>query len=498
MGTASARHLPEWDVQFGVRNYSTGVSLHAVSAALAFAVALLATRELGPAQYGMVAATLAATQLVCAFTIQWSGHGLGRLGCEEFVDTGSLQRTFWSRVWILCASLLVVLATAPLWYPAVATYFRLPQTLRPLLFVNLIAIALWLHMQQALLAAKRPRITATLLVAERLAVFALVVALLMRSRLSPLTVICAYVAGAIVPTLIGLWMLRPMLGRPQLIDGIAGRRLLRFSLPLVPTLWIAVGGSHFIDALFVAHFLGLAQLAIYSIAAQIAGVFSQLPLLFGALLLPYFVSAERSGSAQRMRDYLTDWLPPIALGWSLLCVFAGAIAQALVIPVFGAAFEAAAPLIWPLLAASAASAPWVMGLAAAASTREQTRLHAFTTATSASVNIALNLVLIPRFGLLGCAWATAGAFAAAAAVGSASAHRIVGVRTLGSLLACTPVVVAALFGSLGFAPWQCLLAAALPAIPLWRRHGPRLLQLIAHLIPRALHTAPSVPLHVRD
>ena len=62
------------------------------------------------------------------------------------------------------------------------------------------------------------------------------------------------------------------------------------------------------------------------------------------------------------------------------------------------------------------------------------RLEAGNTAAAAGLNLVLNLLLIPSFGLLGAAFATAASLIGLAIVRCVQIRRLLGLRTLDSVL----------------------------------------------------------------
>jgi peptidoglycan biosynthesis protein MviN/MurJ (putative lipid II flippase) len=73
-------------------------------------------------------------------------------------------------------------------------------------------------------------------------------------------------------------------------------------------------------------------------------------------------------------------------------------------------------LLWPLLAAASSTAPVLLACGPLSNARSATKIAAWAALVMAGVNIGLNALLIPRFGLLGCAWATALAYYCSALV----------------------------------------------------------------------------------
>ncbi len=74
--------------------------------------------------------------------------------------------------------------------------------------------------------------------------------------------------------------------------------------------------------------------------------------------------------------------------------------------VFGIEFAGSVPAVWVLLAAAATALPVFFGYSAVAQAKSATMILMIASICAAVGNVVFNFVLIPRFGLIGCAWAT--------------------------------------------------------------------------------------------
>ncbi|MCS6862837.1 MAG: hypothetical protein NZT92_21240, partial [Abditibacteriales bacterium] len=229
----NARRSADWDVRCGPQNYLALVGSQAVSSALSFAAIWLATRLLGSAGYGGIAAIIAASQGVSQVAVQWTAVSVSRYGCEEFVQTGRVARTFWTRLLILVPNLLLVLITSAWWLPPIAEWLTIPASAHPLILAHCLATAFWVHVQQTLQAAKLPRLQGALLAAERAQIVLILAALFFIGRASLLTVMGAYILAPLCAGGIGLWRLRALVAG-VVFDRSLLKQILQFSLPLVP------------------------------------------------------------------------------------------------------------------------------------------------------------------------------------------------------------------------------------------------------------------------
>jgi O-antigen/teichoic acid export membrane protein len=405
---AERRHA-RWDVQSAPRNYVTLVVNQAVSICASFGAVLLASRLLGPGGYGLLVAVMAAASLVMQLAVQWSATSVTRFGVEEFVRSGRIASTFWGRGGALAIKLALVAATLPLWFPVVARWFHVADEDRGALLAYLIASATWLHLQQSLQAAKLPRLQATLLTVERLLLLGSLLAMLLLGGATPRAVLMAYVLPSVVVSTIALIRLRRLiLPIGSSLDVV--RRILRFSLPLMPTALVGYLASSQLDSIFILRYLSESALGRYAIAYQVAGAFMQLPLLAGTLVLPLLLSTaaarREQGLPPEALGMMRDILPAATLLWSAACIVAGVAGYYLLPLVIGARFEGAAELLSPLMAVSAISGPVLMGLFPLANAYSMTHIIAINATLGAIANVGLDVLLIPRFGLLGCAWAT--------------------------------------------------------------------------------------------
>ncbi|HYJ85719.1 MAG TPA: oligosaccharide flippase family protein [Pyrinomonadaceae bacterium] len=417
-GSASGgdRRDADWDVRQGPKNYLVLVGAQAASAFLAFAAVWVATQYLGPAGYGGVVAIVAASQLAGQLTIHWTGLSLVRYGCDEFIETGSISKTFWARLFILLSTLFVVAPTFPFWLPPLASWLQIPSQAYPLVVGHFVVTAFWIHVQHSLQGVKLPRLQAGLLTLERALIFLVLMTLGLGGKADLYSVTWAYVLSPLVVSAIGLWRLRKLVRPIAWPDRVTLKRILVFSFPLLPSALISYFASGYLDAFFITHFLSVVALGVYSIVYQLSGTILQLPLLAGTLLLPLFISTDPSMREERISRFISYVLPLLTLVWSLICAVLAVIAGYLVPFVFGPKFSEAVPTLWPLMASAALAGPVLMGYFPISNTKAITYVTAVNAAIAAVLNVGLNLVLIPRFGLLGCAWATLIAFVASLVV----------------------------------------------------------------------------------
>jgi O-antigen/teichoic acid export membrane protein len=189
--------------------------------------------------------------------------------------------------------------------------------------------------------------------------------------------------------------------------------MLRFGLPLVPAS-VSVWALFLIDRMLVAAFQGSHDVGLYSLANKATS-----PILFGAqaLIAAWLPFALRlHASAPHYEPHvrgqtLTYVAAFVGTAVAALTLFA----RPVVILLGGDDFAAAAAAV-PALALAWAAYTASVVLATPFSLERRTGLASIVASISACVNIALNLVLIPRFGFEGAAWATTASFVLLAAL----------------------------------------------------------------------------------
>lgn len=438
------RQSADWDIRSGASNYLTLIIAQAVGSLGAFATVWLATRLMGAEGYGRVAAVIAATQLVMQIALNWTAHSVTRFGCEEFVKTQKISKSFWTRLLILIPNLLLILFTSPFWLPYLASWLKISSEAQPLVLLYLLASVFWLHLQHTLQGVKLQRLQSILMATERILTILVLLFFVMIGKITPFTLIMSYLISAVTVSLTALWYLRLLIFPFSGLDKTLIKGMLKFSLPLLPSGLAGYLMGNYLDALFITHYLSIADLGRYSVAYLIVGTFLQLPTLGSFLLLPLFISLQNDGRKNGIERYLKEVCPLMVLGWSLGCILSAAICSHLLPLVFGPSYQDVSRLMWPMMATAAMTGPVLLGFGAVANAWLATYISFIATATQGVINVVLNIVLIPHFGLIGCAWASTIACCVCLIVWAYFISKRVPAAGFYSMIATLPVVIGAI------------------------------------------------------
>lgn len=369
--------------------------------------ALLA-RQLGTEQYGRLALLLMASQVLLLIAVNWSHAGFVRFGAMEFAARGAVAETLWARMGIVWPAAAIGAAAMVIGREPLAAYLAIPEAGVWLLLGHFIA-ACALSMVGAVFQARDQMARYGVCLFLDKSVMLLCVVLLPAAWTgSALTVLACYAASSLSvaiwgASVVGLRALRPTWPRA------AYRQMVVFSVPLLLTTWAGLFGTNWFDLAILKLYVPLSEIGVYSLGAQLAGVIQQITVIVSTLLLPELSVMVLEGRHARIRTLVERLLPYYLLCTSILFSVV-LIAAPIGIPlVFGVPYSGTAPILAMLMLASCALAIFnacTPLVSAYGSTWVLTGI-AF---ASTAVNVVMNLVLIPRYGISGSALATVMAY----------------------------------------------------------------------------------------
>lgn len=212
------------------------------------------------------------------------------------------------------------------------------------------------------------------------------------------------IASAIVLP-VRLWTVRNLL-RPA-FSGAVMRRMLSYGLPLVPmglAYWVFASSDRFV----LGKLSTLGQLGLYAVANNLTNVLAFVNTAVGLAWVPHAVrvNEDHPDSAPAFFGQVATYL---LVTFGVVCIGLTAFAPELLTLVAPAEFHGA----------SAAVGPLALGFVAAASTQvtalgislsKKTQYFAIVSWSAALLNLGLNVLLVPRWGMLASSWATAAAY----------------------------------------------------------------------------------------
>jgi O-antigen/teichoic acid export membrane protein len=219
-------------------------------------------------------------------------------------------------------------------------------------------------------------------------------------------VVAGNFTGTLIVYLVLLGSRREQLGL-QLDRGLL-REMQRFGFPLVPAA-LALIAVNFGDRFFLAHFADLAEVGRYELGVRIASAMVLLLTAFRTAWPAFAYSIEDEDEARRTYGYVLTYLILVA---SWLALALGLLAPWLVrlLAPSNEGYWPGARVVAPLAFASAAYAGYIV-VSIGIGRARRTGFNWVVTGIAALVDVALNLALVPRYGMEGSAAAMLSAYA---------------------------------------------------------------------------------------
>jgi O-antigen/teichoic acid export membrane protein len=183
------------------------------------------------------------------------------------------------------------------------------------------------------------------------------------------------------------------------------RQMNRFGMPLVPSA-LALWTINFVDRIFIAQYKGQAEVGVYSVAVRISSAIVFLMIAFRLAWPAFAYSIEDDREARRTYSYVLTYLLFVC---SWVSVALGVLAPWLVDVLAPTSFRRAADAVALLAFASTAYAGYTV-VAIGIGRARQTQLNWIVSGAAAVVNVVLNVLLIPPYGMIGAAISTAAAY----------------------------------------------------------------------------------------
>jgi len=415
-----------------VRGATAAFVLKVFGAFLTFCFYVVTGRLLGPGQSGMYFLALTAATVAAV---------LGRIGLDGTMlrlIAGNAAAEDWSAVdgvyrkGLLVALTGTLITTAGMiaLAPVLATHlFKAPELTRPMrwMALSIVPAALIILNARGLLGLKRIR-DANLVNDVGVPAVALAAVGLLAPRWGILGAIWAFVLGNVVTLAVGLWRWRA--ATPQLRK-VHGRfpvgDLFQSSIPLY---WVACLQLIMTWTSTVA--LGMwatpRDVGIFGVANRTATLTSFILLAVNNIAAPKFAALHRAGDLATLGRVARDSARLMAIAAAPALVVCMVFPER-VMQVFGADFASGAPVLVILALGQFVNVvTGSVGFVLIMCGYERIYRNAFV--ACAVVSIALNGMLIPRYGIVGAAWATAGTLALQNLVAAAMVWRKLGVMTI--------------------------------------------------------------------
>jgi O-antigen/teichoic acid export membrane protein len=183
------------------------------------------------------------------------------------------------------------------------------------------------------------------------------------------------------------------------------REMNRFGIPLVPTalfLWV----TNFSDRFFLVKLADVAEAGLYSVGVRVASAMVLLLTAFRMAWPAFAYSIKEEREARRTYAYVLTYLT-VVTAWVALALTL--LSPWLVDLLAAPRFADSASVVGPLAFATVSYGAYIV-IAIGVGRARRTQFNWVVTGAAAVVNVALNLALIPPYGMMGAALATVAAY----------------------------------------------------------------------------------------
>jgi O-antigen/teichoic acid export membrane protein len=380
----------------------------AAARAINLVLVLAYTRLLVPADYGVLAVTSSVTQLLVPILGLSIVASVTRL---YFEDTSDEARR---RLYVTTLAFLLVVPTAGLIVVEVLgragllnefnavpydPYLRLAVLAAYFsVFIDL-PVAVYIVRHQA-------RRVAALTVTNALLLLGTSLVLVVGFDKGVRGILFAAVISSAVMATVAVVLSVRMIGRRVRPSRRLLTAMLIFSLPLVPhaaSQWVL----QISDRLILSHYVDGDRLGLYYVGYSVGSVATFLVFAMTKAMSPIITAELKAkGDSSRVRRLGTYWFGAIVLGCLLVAIYG-----ADVIKIFAPNKFLDAAVIVPIIALGTVAYGIYTIVSSALWYSMRTGWIPLLTAAAAMVNVGLNLLFIPRFGIKAAAWNTAAGFA---------------------------------------------------------------------------------------
>lgn len=381
------------------------------------------TRILSKDDFGVIETMTSVTAALAVIVLL----GLDSASQRSYFDYGEdqpeerrrvLSTTFWT---LLCWSTLLVGLLVLMSGPISRALFG-GETYRVVVAIAIAVVAaetMFLFIQEVLRVRHQPARYAVLSIVWGLATIGLMVALVGVFDKGLRGYYLGFLLGGLFTVVVGLLVIRDAVRFT--FDARELKVMLAYGLPLVPlaaSTWII----QLVDRFFLLHYSSIAELGVYGLGVRLANLLMLAVVTLGLAWAPFiFELAQRAPEEERELRGRSLTYTAILLGFGALVI--SIFAREAFLTVTDPKFEEA----YKVVGLSAASVVFV-GLNAVTVTgislRRRTGYFARYAVYVAALNIALNFLLIPPYGMVGAALATAVTYAVLAALYYYRAQRV--------------------------------------------------------------------------
>ncbi|MFB6078506.1 MAG: flippase [Halarchaeum sp.] len=432
---------------------------------VSFVGKILIARYLGRASYGGVSLGIITAAIASTLVLLGLNTGIARYLPRD--EGASARRSVLVSAFRIAVPLSVVLGgVLALLAPFLSTHVFHDSSLTPILRVFSISIPFAAVMKLSLGAVQGRQLPAPKVMLQNITLPVsrlLGIAVVLLVGLGTIGVSYAYLASYVLAALVGCYYLYTRTTLFETDIAVVGREreLLVFSLPLAMSAAMTIILSD-TDMYMLGALQGTASVGLYNVAYPLAQLLTTALGSFGFLFMPALSELEAAGEETQMRrlyQLVTKWVVVATLPVFLLFVV---FPDSTIRYTFGVEYLPGAAALAVLSVGFFVNAAFGLNRGALTSLGH-TRVLMIIDIATAVFNVVLNLLLIPKFGLLGAAYATAASYIVLNTLCSYHLYSSTGIHPFTRSMVVAPVIGSATLAGM-YAVAQTYVAMTLPVI----------------------------------
>ena len=380
---------------------------------LSFISVPILVRMLGVSNYGRLNLFFMMCQLAIVLMAKWTSPAIVRFGKEEFIKTNSVNETFWARSIISLPIYAIVIATFFIFRKNLASYVGLEIVDVRIIWLMIVYIGLFWFVDfghNISKATKRIGLYATMELLERVIFLGLLGLVFLTPIFPGVTVIIIfYLARQLLVAIYFLFKNKSRFFNPFKINRQLVRDMFKYSAPLfIVAASVMVMG--WIDIFVIKLFFNAEKVGLYSLSYKLMSYLRMLSTHAATVILPILISLHVSKKDSLIKEYVNRFIPQMSFLWSCLISIVMVAAHFGFNLIFEQSFAPSSQVLLILLLGLSSYILFSLYRPILLVYKMTGRIFTINV-IALIVNVLLDFMLVPTFGINGAAVATALAIA---------------------------------------------------------------------------------------
>jgi len=360
--------------------------------------------RIGAPEYGKMSIFLMVTQFAYLLVAGWNAVGYTKFAVTFNSEGGTINDVFWARTATVLMASIPVLCILVVFRQQFADYLELPQVVLTMIVLHWLSRITMDYTVQMSQVVSRFKKISVIQVVEKCII--LLIVWLAGNELQ--TILWIYIGVTLVCRGYYLLTADSSFYSPVQFNYSLCKRLLNFSYPLVI---VSVGSFIFawVDIAIIKHYSAFSEVGVYSLAYTGFSAVESMLFLMPTILTPILVSIAARNRQDLALLFIKRLIPQITYLWSFTFVFLGLFSIWAIPLIFGRDFLETVDIFLILVVCLNLSILNILAIPVFVS-YDMVKSMVLINFGASIMNLLLDLILVPRFGIVGAACATTCAY----------------------------------------------------------------------------------------